>query len=189
MKLSRGCILFISVQSLLLLSGGFAQATDDDSDILAEIMAEAAAEAAAKAELLAKAEKAEVEDEEEEIVDAKIPDAATAAAAEVDIPPVVETEEAETPKVETPKAEIPETVAPPKPAGAEADATVVEETVAFGFSSLVKRGSDLIESVKNIEPAQTKKIIAGSLGIFGLSKVPGWAAAKGNAVEAAAGKK
>lgn len=189
MKLSRGCIFIILIRSLLLLSGSIVRASDDDSDILAEIMAEAAADAAAKAEMMAKLDNDLVEDLKEEIVETEdtveteIPEATTDE--KIDSPEAKIDVEKEEVEVETPKVEIPEQV-DPEPAEVEVD-SAVKETVAFGFSSIVERGNDLIESLKNNGPA--KKLVAGSLGIFGLTKVAGWTAAKGNAVDAVVANK
>jgi len=153
----------------------------------------------------------EVKIPEPETPEVKIPEPETP---EVKIPepetPEVKIPEPETPKVEilepeTPEAEIPVVEIPPMEssnegssktattesaeAEAETDDAAVKESVAFGFSSIVKRGNDIIESVKNIQPGQTKKLVAGAVGVFGLSQVAGWTAAKGNAVDAVVAKK
>eukprot|EP00592_Proboscia_alata_P007618 CAMPEP_0194353802 /NCGR_PEP_ID=MMETSP0174-20130528/2036_1 /TAXON_ID=216777 /ORGANISM="Proboscia alata, Strain PI-D3" /LENGTH=196 /DNA_ID=CAMNT_0039122481 /DNA_START=227 /DNA_END=817 /DNA_ORIENTATION=+ len=150
----------------------------------------------------------EVKYSEPETAEVKIPEPETP---EVKIPepetPEVEIPEPETPEVEisepeTPEAEIPVVEIPPmessnegssktatESAKAETDDAAVKESVAFGFSSIVKRGNDMIESVKNIQPGQTKKLVAGAVGVFGLSQVAGWTAAKGNAVDAVVAKK
>lgn len=219
MKLSRKCSLFIYIQALIFLSGetNIVRAeneVDDDSDILAEIMAEAAAKVEkamageanikkVESEETIEADIPEVETPEPDIPEPETPEVTNSEpeTAEVTIPEP-ETPEVTIPEPETPEVEIPVEIpamessneggsktATTESPEAETEDAAVKESVAFGFSSIVKRGNDIIESVKNIQPGQTKKLVAGAVGVFGLSQVAGWTAAKGNAVDAVVAKK